>query len=69
MRLHGRGRVAKWTRERISTLTTPELRQLRVNAERLLETEVVAVCTELLDERPRGRTGPRRPKRQGSAGT
>lgn len=69
MRLHGRGRVAKWTRERISTLTTPELRQLRLNAERLLETEVVAVCTELLDERPRARSGARRPKRQGSVGT
>jgi len=68
MRLHGRGRVAKWSRERISTLSTPELRQLRLNAERLCETEVAALCAELLEERPRGRAPVRRPKRKGSAG-
>lgn len=68
MRALGRGRVAKWTREKISSLTTPELRQLRQNAERLLETEVAALCAEVLETRPRGRTAVRRPKRKGSAG-
>lgn len=68
MRIHGRGRVAKWTREKLATLTTPELRQLRLNAERLCESEVVALCAELLEERPRGRAPVRRVKRPGSAG-
>ena len=30
-----RGRVAKWSREQLDKLTTPELRALLVNAERL----------------------------------
>jgi len=68
MRILGRGRVAKWTREKINSLSTPELRQLRLNAERLLETEIAAMCAEVLDERPRGRVPTRRPKRKGSAG-
>lgn len=68
MRILPRGRVAKWTREKINALTTPELRQLRLNAERLLETEIAALCAEVLEERPRGRTTVRRPKRKGSAG-
>jgi hypothetical protein len=68
MRPLSRGRVAKWTREKISALSTLELRQLRLNAERLNEGEVAALCADVLGERPRGRTPVRRPKRMGSAG-
>ena len=57
-----RGRVAKWSREQIDSLTTLEVRQLLVNAERLQETEVAAICNALLDERPRGRAPVRKPK-------
>jgi hypothetical protein len=57
-----RGRVAKWSKEQIDTLTTLEVRQLLVNAERLQETEVAAICNALLDERPRGRAPVRKPK-------
>lgn len=49
-----RGRVAKWSKEQLDKLSTPELRALLVNAERLKEVEVAALCSELLDARPRG---------------
>jgi hypothetical protein len=49
-----RGRVAKWDREKIETLGTPELRQLMANAQRLQEPEVAALCNEVLASRPRG---------------
>lgn len=68
MRILGRGRVAMWTREKISSLSTPELRQLHQNAERLNETEVAALCAEVLGARPRSRAAARRPRRKGSAG-
>src|SRR5207237_173136 len=55
-----RGRVAKWSKEQIGKLTTLELRSLLANAERLKETEVVALCNELLDARPHGRGTVRR---------
>lgn len=60
-----RPRVAMWTKEKISTLTTPEVRQLHANAERLLETEIAALCDEVLDARPRGHAPVRRPRRKG----
>lgn len=50
-----RGRVATWDREKLEALSTPELRQLLVNAEGRNETTVAAICGELLDARPRGR--------------
>ena len=37
-----------WTLDRIQTLTKPEVKQLRANAERLQEPEVVALCDEVL---------------------
>ena len=37
-----------WTRDRIQTLTKPEVKQLRANAERLDEPGVVALCDEVL---------------------
>ncbi|HEX6268293.1 MAG TPA: hypothetical protein VFZ81_15520 [Burkholderiales bacterium] len=55
-----RGRVAKWNKEQIDKLTTPELRVLLENAERLKEPEVAALCNELLDSRPRGRAPKKR---------
>jgi hypothetical protein len=61
-----RGRIAKWSREQLDKLTTPELRALLANAERLKETEVAALCNELLDARPRGRPPVRRDKHSGS---
>ena len=67
MSLVGRGRVAKWSREQIDRLTTPELRALLENAERLKESEVAAVCGEILDARPRGRPPAARQKRVGPA--
>jgi hypothetical protein len=54
-RILPRGRVAKWTKEQLGALSTLELRTLLDNAQRLNETEVVALCNELLDARPRGR--------------
>ena len=40
-----------WTKERIQTLSKPEVKQLRANAERLQEPEVVALCDEVLSSR------------------
>src|SRR3989441_973030 len=62
-----RGRVAKWSKEQIDKLTTLELRALLANAERLKETEVVALCNELLHARPRGHALVRRHKQAGEA--
>ena len=54
-----RGRVALWTRERIDSLNTIEVRQLQANALRLGETEIAALCDEVLGTRPRGRVAAR----------
>ncbi len=66
MKVLGRGRVAQWSKEKINGLTTPELRQLMANAQRLEETEVAALCHELLSERPRGIVAPRKSKPKSS---
>lgn len=55
-----RGRIAKWSKEQLERLSTPELRTLADNAARLNEHEVVALCNEILDARPRGRVPARR---------
>ena len=49
-----RGRVEAWTRDRIESLSTLEVRQLGANATRLAETELAALCDEVLDARPHG---------------
>jgi hypothetical protein len=67
MRILARGRVAKWSKEQIDKLSTLELRALLVNAERLKEAEVAALCNELLDARPRGRPPVRRERQPGLA--
>lgn len=48
-----RGRAALWTKDKIDLLSTPEVRNLHANAERLLETEIAALCLEVLGARPR----------------
>lgn len=65
VRILPRGRVAKWSKEQLDTLSTPELRALLVNAERLKEPEVAALCNALLDARPRGRAPVRRDRQPG----
>ena len=40
-----------WTKDRIQTLSKPEVKQLRANAERLQEPEVVALCDEVLSSK------------------
>ncbi len=57
MRLVRPGRSAAWTKERIDLLTTPEIRQLRDNAQRLSESEIVGLCEEILKARPKTGTG------------
>ena len=53
MRLVRPGRTAVWTRERIEALSTAEVRQLRENAARLSEAEIVGLCDEILKARPK----------------
>lgn len=52
-----------WTKERIAELKSADVRQLRANAERLREHEVVALCDDVLSCRP-GMTRDRKLKRQ-----
>jgi hypothetical protein len=57
-----RGRAAHLTRDKIDLLSTPEVRNLHANAERLLETEIAALCIEVLGTRPRsGVAAPAKP--------
>ena len=49
-----RGRVSTWSREQIDRLSTPDLKALIANAERLQETEVATLCKAVLTARPRG---------------
>src|SRR2546423_12112562 len=63
IRVLPRGRISQWSREQLDKLSTPELRALLVNAQRLKETEVAALCTEILDARPRGHAPARRDQR------
>ncbi len=62
-----RARVESWTREKIESLTTPEVRQLGANALQLAEPEIAALCDAVLDARPRGRPPVRRAGRKGQA--
>jgi hypothetical protein len=59
MRLVRPGRSAAWTKERIDALTTPEVRQLRDNAQRLGESEIVGLCDEIIKVRPKTGVGSR----------
>ena len=64
MQILQRARVALWTFEKISALSTPEVRQLRANAERLQEDDIAALCAQVLGDRPRGLAGPRAPSKK-----
>ena len=55
-------RAADWTKDRIQTLSKPEVKQLRANAERLQEPEVVALCDEVLVIHAKAATAARRIK-------
>lgn len=56
-------RSVDWTKERIALLGTVEVKQLRANAERLNDPEIVNRCNEVLVDRPRsGVTRPGKPK-------
>jgi hypothetical protein len=61
-RILPRGRIAKWSKEQLDKLTTPEVRALMANAERLNEPEVAALCNDILCARPRGHAPARRHK-------
>jgi len=45
-------RAVTWTRERVEQLAKQEIVNLQANAERLAETELVALCAEVLRQRP-----------------
>jgi hypothetical protein len=60
-----RGRVAQWSKDKISTLTTIELKQLMANAVRLNEPDVAALCKEVLGERPKLQAAARKLKAAG----
>lgn len=44
-------RTVEWSKERIAGLGTPEITQLRVNAERLNDPDIMGRCDEVLKER------------------
>ena len=50
-------RATDWTKERIGQLRKQEIEQLKINAVALGEDGVVALCAEVLSERPKRRTG------------
>jgi hypothetical protein len=51
-----RSRATDWTKERIGQLRKQEIQQLQINAGALGETAVVALCDEVLRERPKVRS-------------
>lgn len=53
-------RASDWTAERIEQLSTPDIRQLRANAERLGEAAIVAQCDEALELRTKPAAAKRR---------
>lgn len=48
-----------WSKDRIELLSTPEIVQLRLNAEKLRATDIAALCEEVLHARPKsgGKSG------------
>jgi len=51
MKIMRPGRSVDWTKEKIAGLTTPDVRQLRVNAERLNAPDIMERCDAVLSER------------------
>lgn len=64
MRIMRPGRSVDWTREKITGLTTPDVRQLRANAERLNAPEIMERCDAVLSERRRAASAKSRSARQ-----
>ena len=62
MRIVRPGRSVDWTKDKIAALTTPDVRQLHINAERLNAPEVMELCDAVLGERPRGGGAGAKPK-------
>jgi hypothetical protein len=65
MKIMRPARSVDWTKDRIAALPTPDVRQLRANAERLNDPEIMKRCDAVLDERPRG-SGPGAKPRSGA---
>ena len=65
MQTFKRARAEQWTRDKIESLNTLEVRQLSANALNLGEAEIAALCEEVLNARPRGRPPVRRVVRKG----
>lgn len=65
-RILPRGRIAAWSKEQLEKLTTPDLRALLDNAERLHEGEIATLCSEILDSRPHGHAPSRRRRAPGT---
>ena len=57
-------RSVNWTQERIGALSTPDIRQLRDNAVRLNDPDIMKRCEAILSERARQARAarPRKPK-------
>jgi hypothetical protein len=53
-----RGHAADWTLERVSKLSSQDIKRLRENAERLNEPEVMSLCDRALKECSRSRKSP-----------
>jgi hypothetical protein len=51
MKIMRTGRSVDWTKEKIAGLSTPDVRQLRVNAERLNAPDIMERCDAVLSER------------------
>jgi hypothetical protein len=57
-------RSVEWTKDRIEALATPEIKQLRANAERLNDPDVKERCDDVLSERPRSGVPRRTPAKK-----
>jgi hypothetical protein len=64
-----RGPATQWTRERLDQLTRQDLLNLQANAARLGEQELVALCDQLIKERPKRASDRSRRANGGKSGT
>jgi len=58
-------RSVDWTKDRIAALATPEVQQLRANAERLNDPEIMERCNVVLGERRKAASAKSRALREG----
>jgi hypothetical protein len=64
MKIMRPGRSVDWTKEKIEGLTTPEVRQLRANAVRLNDPDIMERCDAVLGERRKAANAKARSARQ-----